>query len=116
MFVPTQQGQSGMDILLVAAAAVSAYTSAPLPANTHDLLSAESRQPPTEQAVSFNLPLARQPQFSALPRHQALPPLSPNFSAPVAERGAISLPSVDWANGNAALKMKVVGVHLGWIF
>ncbi|WP_336977597.1 hypothetical protein [Altererythrobacter fulvus] len=40
----------------------------------------------------------------------------PRIAGPEAVDKPAALPSLDWDKGNAALKMRVMGLHLGWNF
>jgi len=40
----------------------------------------------------------------------------PRIEPPDSTADPVALPSVDWWQGSAAIKMRVVGVHFGWDF
>lgn len=40
----------------------------------------------------------------------------PRVEEPASDSGRITLPSVDWWQGSAELKVKMTGIHFGWDF
>lgn len=65
---------------------------------------------------TFRLPQAEGAGSPATPATARPNGAFPRIAVPVPRMQPASLPSLDWDKGNAALKMGVVGLHLGWNF
>ncbi len=65
---------------------------------------------------TFRLPQAEGAGSPATPATGRPTAAFPRIAVPVPRAQPASLPSLDWDKGNAALKMGVVGLHLGWNF